>query len=267
MGTEELLRRVRAVLDEDQRVRAAWLVGSYGRGTADEFSDVDVWLVADDRDGLVEDWPGLSDRIAPSIYRERRDFGPTTLFNHVTPEWHRLDVTITGPEAVPGRARNLVRPLLDRDDHAARLGPEAEPLQPDPATVERLIKEFFRILGLTPVVLGRNGVIDAASGSGLLRQLLIDLMLQDVAVPDRGGALHTSSLLPPERRAQVEGLPPIVATRESAIAAQRACTELFLPLARDLAARTGVTWPEEFVRPALARVRPLGVDPTEEAPA
>lgn len=140
-----------------------------------------------------------------------------------------------------------------------------EPLQPDPGAVERLIKEFFRVLGLTPVVLGRGGVIDAASGSGLLRQLLIDLMLQDVAVPDRGGALHTSSLLPPERRAQVEALPAIEATRESALAVHRACTALFLPLARELAGRTGVTWPDEFVQAALGRVRPFGADPTEPA--
>ena len=265
MGTDELIQRITAVLEQDARVRGAWLVGSYGRGTADEFSDVDVWLVADDRVGLTEDWTGLSGRIAPTIYRERRDFGPATLFNHITPEWHRLDVTITGPEAVPSRARNLVRPLLDRDDLAARLGPDAEPLQPDPVAVERLIKEFFRVLGLTPVVLGRGGVIDAASGSGLLRQLLIDLMLQDVAVPDRGGALHTSSLLPPQRRAQVEALPAIEATRESALAVHRACTDLFLPLARDLAARTGVTWPDEFVQAALGRVRPFGADPTEPA--
>ncbi|WP_152365276.1 aminoglycoside 6-adenylyltransferase [Microlunatus speluncae] len=262
MGTEELLRRITTVLDEDPRVRAAWLVGSYGRGTQDEFSDIDVWLVADDRDGLATDWADLGDRIAPSIYRERRDFGPVTLFNHVTPEWYRLDFTITGPDAVPGRARNLVRPLLDRDDLAARLGPPAEPLQPDPGNVERLIKEFFRVLGLTPVVLGRADLITAASGAGLLRDLLINLMLEDVAVPDRGGALHTSALLPPDRREQVERLPAIEATRESAVAVHRACTELFLPLARDLAARTGVTWPDEFARAALARVRPLGADPT-----
>jgi predicted nucleotidyltransferase len=265
MGTEELIQRMTAVLEQDPRVRGLWLVGSYGRGTADEFSDVDVWLVTDDRDGLIGEWTELSDRIAPSIYRERRDFGPVTLFNHVTPEWLRLDVTITGPDAAPGRARNLVRPLLDRDDLSARLGPDAEPLQPDPITVERLIKEFFRVLGLTPVVLGRGGVIDAASGSGLLRQLLIDLMLQDVAVPDRGGALHTSVLLPPDRRKQIEGLPAIESTRESAIAVQRACIALFLPLARDLAARTGVAWPDEFVRAALGRVRPFGADPSEPA--
>lgn len=55
MVIEELLDRITTALDQEPRVRAAWLVGSYGRGTADEFSDLDVWLVADDRDGLIED--------------------------------------------------------------------------------------------------------------------------------------------------------------------------------------------------------------------
>lgn len=263
MVIEELLDRITTVLDQEPRVRAAWLVGSYGRGTADEFSDLDVWLVADARDSLIADWPELSDRIAPTIYRERLALGAAAVFNHITPEWHRFDITITGADAVPGRARNLVRPLLDRDDLARRLGPDAQPRQPDPVAVERLIKEYVRVLGLTPVVLGRGGVIDAASGSGLLRQLLINLMLEDVAVPDRGGVLHTSSLLPPDRRAQLEGLPAIASTRESAITFQRACTAVFLPLARDLAVRTGVAWPEEFAAAALGRVRPFGADPTD----
>ncbi|MBV9852320.1 MAG: hypothetical protein JO250_21870 [Armatimonadetes bacterium] len=44
-----LLARLKALLQEDPRVRAVWLWGSSGRGDADDLSDLDPWvIVADD---------------------------------------------------------------------------------------------------------------------------------------------------------------------------------------------------------------------------
>lgn len=45
---DELLHRIQQVLDNDDRVRAAWLWGSLGRDEADELSDLDVWIVLSD---------------------------------------------------------------------------------------------------------------------------------------------------------------------------------------------------------------------------
>jgi len=45
---EALLRRVVDVLREDKRVAGAWAFGSIGRGTADEWSDVDLCVVVQD---------------------------------------------------------------------------------------------------------------------------------------------------------------------------------------------------------------------------
>ena len=39
-----LIRQLRA----DDRVRAAWLAGSLGRGNADDLSDIDLWLAVSD---------------------------------------------------------------------------------------------------------------------------------------------------------------------------------------------------------------------------
>jgi hypothetical protein len=84
------------------------------------------------------------------------------------------------------------------------------------------------------------------SGAGLLRDMLIDLMLEDVAVEDRGGALHLNALLPDDRRQALAELPPVRATGESVIAAHVVCAAAFLPLARDLHRRNGLEWPEEM---------------------
>jgi hypothetical protein len=65
-----------------------------------------------------------------------------------------------------------------------------------------------------------------------------------LAVEDRGGALHLRGLLPDAQLAAIDELPPILATRESAIAVHMAVARLFLPLARDLSKRTGTPWPD-----------------------
>lgn len=45
---ERLLDHLTASLLRDARVRAAWLWGSFGRGEADDLSDLDPWIVVDD---------------------------------------------------------------------------------------------------------------------------------------------------------------------------------------------------------------------------
>jgi predicted nucleotidyltransferase len=239
---DELVARITEVLSGDPRVLAAWLVGSRGRGAEDRFSDVDVWLVVsdEDRSGFVEDWPALSDQVSPSVLR-RRVVGST--FTHISPAWERWDVSIGVPGDVPRRARSTVTPLFDRADLGSRLQARGEPLRPDPVKVTALVTEFLRVLGLLPVVLGREEYVVGVSGVGLLRELVIQLLLEQVAVEDRGGALHLNTLLPPERVRQLERLPAAEASRESVLDAHLACARLFLPEARRLAASIGVEWP------------------------
>nr|MBA2285799.1 nucleotidyltransferase domain-containing protein [Ktedonobacteraceae bacterium] len=49
---EALLQQALVVLQADQRVVAAWLFGSRGRGTSDALSDLDVWVIV--RDEFIE---------------------------------------------------------------------------------------------------------------------------------------------------------------------------------------------------------------------
>lgn len=250
-----MVERIAEVLREDQRVRAAWLCGSRARGTHDQYSDIDIWLVvrAADVAQFINDWPGLSDKISPTVLRQR--VGGRPVFNHITPEWLRFDVSIGIPEDVPKRSRATVTLLFDLDGLDAELGPPQGPLQPDPKKVLFLATEFLRVLGLLPVVAGRSEYVVGASGVGLLRQLLIQLMLEDVAVEDRGGALHLRPLLPEARLQALQDLPPIAATREAVIAGHLACAELFVPLARGLCDKAGVQWPAELERAAREHLR------------
>jgi len=45
---DALLERIHMALQSDPRVVAAWVGGSVGAGTADELSDLDIWVVIED---------------------------------------------------------------------------------------------------------------------------------------------------------------------------------------------------------------------------
>ncbi|MEV0269226.1 nucleotidyltransferase domain-containing protein [Hamadaea sp. NPDC050747] len=257
MTRAELIERLTALLRADGRVQAAWLGGSLGRGTADQFSDVDVVLATDDPKGFAADWDAFADRVAPVVHRQRMADATTTVVTHVTGDWLRFDVTITTPDRVRGQLRPLFGELAPPGD---------EPASPDPARVEHLIREFLRVLGLLPVVLGRSEYAVGASGSALLRTLILQVMLEDAVLrgADRAGALRLKGVLPADRLAAYAALPAIEATRTSVVSAHLACSRLFFPIARELAERTGATWPdamEEALRKHLRRELGIEIGP------
>jgi hypothetical protein len=243
---QDLIDRVGHVLSQDSRVTGVWLAGSFGRGTQDAFSDVDLFVVvaADDLDDFCRDWPTAAERTAPLVLQQQ--LGSRPVFNQVTADWVRFDVTVGTPAQLADRSRSTVRPLYDPTGLSARLSEPRPPLQPDPTRVAFLGREFLRVLGLLPVVVGREEYAVGQSGAGLLRSMLIQLMLEDVAVEERGGALHLYTLLPPHRRQLLADLPPMAANRDSVITAHLACAAAFLPLARELHQRCELDWPQRL---------------------
>jgi hypothetical protein len=66
---EALFERLARLLQEDHAVVAAWLLGSLGRGDADDLSDIDVWVVVrdEDIDGVRLDPPARAARLGPLL--------------------------------------------------------------------------------------------------------------------------------------------------------------------------------------------------------
>lgn len=246
MERNGLLRKIVSVLQGDPRVRAAWLAGSRARGTSDQYSDTDIWAVtaAQDRQAVMAHWPALAPRVGPLVLCRR--VGPRPVYTHITPGWERYDIHFGTTDDVPGRHRPTVRLLFDRDGLDELLAGPAPAHRPDPAKVGQLVTEFLRVLGLLPVVIGRAEYVAAASGAGLLRELAIQLMTEGSEAADRGGALKLAGVLTSGQLAALAGLPPIEATRESAIEAHLACARLLLPYARELASRAGAPWPGDL---------------------
>ncbi len=257
MGAQQdLIDRVVDDLATDPRVRGLWLTGSFGAGTADEYSDVDMFLLVSDAHlpGFVDEWPA---RVAPR-YRPllARRLGPAPVFNHVLAGWLRWDVVVGGPADLNDLDPDHVMELFNRDGvrptPSFRTGVQLE-------AVLEMTEEFLRVLGLLPVVVGRGELVTAVSGAGILRQLLTTLLRYRVEGPRMSGALHLSRVLPADELAALAALPPVYAERSAVIRAHLSLASVFLPVARDL---LGPDFPYDQEKACWAYLQSeLGVDP------
>jgi hypothetical protein len=253
---QDLIDRVIDHLENDPRVRGLWLTGSFGAGTADELSDVDMFVLVADTilPGFVEAWlPEIAPRYRPLLAR-RLPSAP--VFHHVLPGWLRWDVVVGGPAGLNDLDPDAVMELFNRDGvrpaPSFRAGVQVE-------TVREMTEEFLRVLGLLPVVVGRGELVTAVSGAELLRQLLTTLLRYRVEGPRLSGALHLSRVLPADEMAALSAMPPVYADRAAVIRAHLSCAAMFLPVARDL---LGPDHPHELEKACWDYLRErLGVEP------
>jgi predicted nucleotidyltransferase len=259
MKPSDLIEAVTARLrDAHPPVRALLLVGSFGRGTADRFSDVDL-LAAVERDQherFTASWRAVLEAIAPVVFWNQRASGDGVLINAVSEAWLRCDLAVVTPDAFAARTRDAVTVLFDRDGLSERMPLHRSPARPRPARLFHLVQEFIRVLGLLPVVAGRGEwVTGAGSGIGHLREHLTSLLIEEQGIADPGGALHLSRVLTPERYEVLQRLPFPQPERSEVIAAHAAYARAFMPRARKLAAAQGVLWPEAFEAATLRHLR------------
>lgn len=247
MDQQQLIAAVAERMAGKAHVRGLFLAGSFGRDTADAWSDVDLIAIttAPDHAAFALEWRETLEAIAPIVFWNELNRGGLIL-NAISDEWLRCDLSIVAPGGFGRRAKDTVKPLIDQDGVYDQL-PDTLPLrQPDAGTVSYLIHEFIRMLGLMPVALGRREYMTMVLGVGMMRGHLETLLMQDVTNPDPGGILHQSKLLPPEQMQMLAALPYPGPEREALIAANFAIAREFMPRARTMAARLGISWPEAF---------------------
>ena len=247
MNQQDIVAAVKATFADDEAVRGLFLSGSFGRGTADEWSDVDLLAVVGkaDQRGVADRFRTALNGLAPIVYWNELDRGGF-LVNAVTEDWLRCDLNMAEPGELGQKARNAIIPLIDRDGIFNSLPDTLPPRSPSPQSLRYQINEFIRVLGLTPVAMGREEYLTAVVGHGLLRGLLTDLFMLDITLPDPGGILHLSKLLPAWQIQLMRDLPFPDATRDAVISANLAVAREFMPRAKAMAEKLGVEWPKDF---------------------
>ncbi len=257
----DLIERAVAVLSDDDRVLAAYLVGGFAVGIGDAFSDVDLQCVICDEaaDDLQVSWPALAAKIAPLAHV--RAFGGIGGLC-ITPEWLHFDVVFRPASSVDPRTVEGMAPLFDK----AGILPGHPVPRPDrrrePFLSAQAVEGFLYMLGNVVSAIGRNEVIPAMNGVIMIRDLcLVRLLLGEQGLETTRE--HTMgnpfpftkrlrSYLTDEQNAVLKSLPPLWASLDSVIDGYVALAEVFLPRARRLAAATGVNWPTEYERASVS---------------
>lgn len=115
---EQLIADLEAHARADPRVRAAWLEGSFARGTADSSSEVDLHVAVP-----AEDFESFCDGARAWLTEVREpfgyltlNFGPRRMFAVTLDDWVRLDLFVEPASGVAGPPRPVVpRVLFDLD--------------------------------------------------------------------------------------------------------------------------------------------------------
>jgi len=257
----DLIARLARHAEGDERVRALLLSGSFGKGDADDWSDVDLVAVVSPEDHKAfaagaRDWLGA----VVDIVHWHSPHPPLPLFSAVTAGYDRIDLTVTVPGMVLG-AQNTLKPLVDRDGVYAALPAAPPPGRVNPAKVEGIIREFLRIMGLLPLVAGREQPAIAVGGVGHLRQAVLSLLTEAKALPAPVGALSVAKVLSAEDMALLTALPTPASETAEVIEAQLEHARLFLPRARQIAADCCAAWPADFEAAVRAHLlRTMGRD-------
>jgi predicted nucleotidyltransferase len=242
-----LIDAIARVLSADARIESAWLSGSLGRGAGDQFSDVDVTVVAPEPgfDAVLKHFTADRSAIAPVVHSLVHGFD--RVVSSVTEDWQRFDLTFLKPAEFASLPLGEVRPLFNRGTPQKPATAAPPPHKPQAARIAQIVGEFIRVLGLAPGAMGRGEYLAGLDGVGMLRRMIIDLMREKngtAAVP--GSAIHVNVHLTAEQRRALEALPPLGADRDSLLAMNQALWRVFRPLAQELCAQTGAPWPAAF---------------------
>jgi len=249
-------------------VRALFLSGSYATSLQDEHSDIDFVLVASDgaTDEVAALWHEATRKTGEIVLWRDRQTSPI-LINAITEDWLRIDVIVLKSDQMSAQTRDRLRVLFDHDDIYEGLNESTKGQSPSPRRAKYQFEEFIRILGLLSVVVGREEYLNGVAGVFHLRNLLVDLIVEETSAPHRGGALHLNRLITEEQKEALASLPAPVPTRDAMIDVHLAYARAYLPRARRLAKAWGVEWPERFeaatwkwLRETLSIERPYASD-------
>ena len=194
-----------AKAEADPRIRAAWLAGSFGKKTADRWSDVDAHLLVEHANleefrEAVETWLAA---IRPLVFMRMMFSG--RMVNAMTDEAMRLDVWLHDEERADVTLGES-RVLYEKDGTLARQPSPGDALTPAAAAelLIRAVPEFWRCVAMLPVVVGRDEKLVAAAGNSIILLLLTDVLCAASGRRRDRGVKALNEFLLPDHRQRVE---------------------------------------------------------------
>lgn len=248
-------------------VIALWLAGSMGRGNADPYSDVDLYVgVTSD---ALNDWQDIDvttlfgDAYAAHYYSH---FDAELFVFHVfLKAGHLYDLHIQGQDRELPKHNRIILACRDEAYRTALISTEdqpfiAPPTPIDPEAAEREIIIFWVSLDKGRKLLYRNLDLVISSGLYLMRQMVLRLLYMDVTGEDCGNLIRlgihplkpvTHALQPVlgEELARLMGAP--ATTRSELYAANTQLGEVVGRVGRSLAEKYEFDYPEALEQAVL----------------
>jgi hypothetical protein len=248
----EYLQSLQTAMEANPTIKAAWLTGSFGRGNADRYSDIDLnlWLDAADLDAFrqgTQAW--LNELHTLVLFRWMFN---DRMANALTSDGLRLDLWLH-TDAAPTLDQSRVQVLLDREN-ALQFGttttaPDADALK------NRLldqIREFWRCIALSPSVLGRDERIVSLIGLSITVNILTDIIIVGYGIPRDSGMKRLNPFLPAELRQEIEEALAFDGLTNSALAqATLTIARIMQEEGRQIAKQRGFEYPVEIETAAL----------------
>lgn len=257
-----MIDRAPGILAADERILAGWLVGSFATGRADAHSDVDLHCLITDESAewFRRHWSRTAIALVGPLVLAQ-DIPAVIGGYTITPDWLHLDLVLhprshLDPKSVPG-----LLPLYDRTGELLPARATTREIFGEAYFPEREVTQFLYFVGNLPVLLARNEKVllqDSVTG---FRQILLNVMLAERGIRNRGGAKRLNPFLTAEQQATLLSMPAPSADDAELIDALRVITRTVRHRSRRLAERTGAPWPEDLEGAALRSVRRhTGVD-------
>ena len=195
---EAFVERAREVLEADDRVLAAYLVGGFAVGMGDAFSDVDLQVLVTEESAaeLADGWVDLIHRITPTVNiqafatldpaapRQAPSGGGLC----ITPEWLHFDVVFRVAGSIDPHGVEGMMPLFDKagllpSEPTPRADRRREPFFPDGA-----VSMFLYMLGNVVAAIGRDEPVPASNGVIMMRDVaLVRLFLAEQGLESTRG--------------------------------------------------------------------------------
>jgi hypothetical protein len=267
---QEYIAAVRSKIEADDRLAAAWLEGSFGRGTADRYADIDLHLLLAPADlepftANVERWLST---IQPVVLCTRLFDG--RLVNVLTAAGLRVDLVLHS-EASVTLDPSKTRVLITKGEHLLFASGTPPHISGNAELLQQQSNEFWRCIALLPSVVGRNELIAGWIGLSVETQILTDMIMTGYGIVRDRGVKNLNQFLPAELRESIEAALSMQGLSPATLAkAHLGLARIMQQHGRILAERHGYAYPSELetavLRYVAAELVLLGIQASVDPP-
>jgi predicted nucleotidyltransferase len=253
---QEAVERFRALCQADPRVVAAFVGGSLATGTADEYSDIDVYLIVADEayDSFFAERAVFMRQLGEPVYLEDFDGFGFDMVLFIFEDGIKGELALARASSFLHIHEGPYRVLVDKRGllEGVTFPIERMPVEEQRRNLEHLLKSFWRQLFLLNSALGRGWLLSAASYFEGMRRQLLHVCRLSVDFSASGDKPPLESLLPEQLVVDLRQTFPRL-DREEMVAAVQEAVCVFQRIAKPLAQAQGALYPERLERVVLAR--------------